>query len=107
VDGVAGRHYDLTILCDVETPFSQDEYGVREDGPHRQRMHDAYLSRLIESGAPFIVVSGPHAERLRTAIAAIDGLLGEPAKRRARVPAWLTTSRASSPSLRAAGEASA
>jgi NadR type nicotinamide-nucleotide adenylyltransferase len=92
VDAVADRHYDLAILCDVETPFRQDEYGMRTDGPHRQRMHDAYLAHLVETGIPFVVVSGSHAERMRAATAAVDNLLAEPERRRARVPAWRTTS---------------
>jgi NadR type nicotinamide-nucleotide adenylyltransferase len=101
VDAVADRRYDLTILCDAETPFRQDEYGMRADGPHRRRMQDAYLAHLLETGAPFIVASGSHAERMRTATAAVDDLLG------ARVPEWTTTSRAVSHSSPEAAGASA
>ena len=49
---------------------------MRDDGPHRRRMHEAYLAHLEETSAPYVVVSGPHAERMRTAIAAVDELLG-------------------------------
>jgi NadR type nicotinamide-nucleotide adenylyltransferase len=106
VDAVACRHYDLTIVCDVETPFRQDELGMRADGPHRRRMHEAYLAHLEASGAPFVVVSGSHAERMATATAAVDALVAGATRRRARVPPWLTISQASWRSSRAAGEAS-
>jgi len=96
VDAIADRRYDLAILCDVETPFRQDEYEMRADGPHRQRMHDAYLAHLVDAGIPFVVVTGSHAERMRAATAAVDALLAEPERRRARVPAWRTTSPAMS-----------
>jgi nicotinamide riboside kinase len=96
VEAVAGRSYDLTIVCDIATPFRQDELGMREDGPHRQRMHAAYLTHLEETGDPYLVVTGSHAERMGAATAAVDALLTEPRQRRARVPAWLTTSAAAS-----------
>jgi NadR type nicotinamide-nucleotide adenylyltransferase len=78
VDAVAGRHYDLYILCDLETPFAQDELGMRADGPHRARMHDAYVAHLEEIGAPYIVVAGSHAERMNAATVAVDALLAAP-----------------------------
>ena len=62
-----GREYDLYILCDPETPFAQDELGIRVDGPHRRRMHEAYLAHVQETGAPYVVVSGTHAERMAAA----------------------------------------
>ena len=46
-------------------PFAQDELGMRTDGPHRRRMHEAYLAHLREIGAPFVVVSGSACERMR------------------------------------------
>jgi NadR type nicotinamide-nucleotide adenylyltransferase len=109
VDAVARRHYDLTVVCDVETPFQQDEHGMRTDGPHRQRMHEAYLAHLAETGEQFIVVRGSHAERMRAASAAIDALLEAPARTRSRgrVRGWLMTSPGAWRSSPEAGEASA
>jgi len=103
VDAIAGRLYDLTILCDVETPFRQDELGMRTDGPHRRRMHEAYLAHLEDTGAPYVVVAGSHSERMRTATAAVDALLAGPA----RVPRWRTISPVASRSSPAAGAESA
>jgi NadR type nicotinamide-nucleotide adenylyltransferase len=77
VDAHANRDYDLYLLCDLETPFAQDELEMRTEGPHRQRMHDAYLEHVRATGKPFLVVTGSHAERMAAATAAVDALLGE------------------------------
>ena len=68
-------------------------------------LHQASLTYIEALGAPFIVVSGSHAQRMATATAAVDALVVGAARRHARVPAWLTISRASWRSSRAAGEA--
>jgi HTH-type transcriptional repressor of NAD biosynthesis genes len=75
VDALAGRAYDLYILCDPATPFAQDELGMRTDGPHRVQMHEAYLAHVRETETPFVVVSGSHTERTRQATVAVDALL--------------------------------
>ncbi len=77
VDRLAKREYDLYIVCDPATPFAQDELVARRDGPHRATMHEAYVRGLDELGARHVVISGAHDERLRQAIAAIAGVLGE------------------------------
>jgi NadR type nicotinamide-nucleotide adenylyltransferase len=76
VDAYASREYDLYVLCDPETPFAQDELGMRTDGPHRRRMHEAYLEHVRTTGKPHVVVTGTHAQRMATATAAVDALLG-------------------------------
>ena len=83
VDRFADAQYDLAIVCDPMTPFAQDEFGARRDGPHRPRMHEAYIRHLDETGAPYVVVAGTHAQRMRQATAAVDALLREPAARAA------------------------
>jgi HTH-type transcriptional repressor of NAD biosynthesis genes len=75
VDALVGRRYDLAIVCDVATPFAQDDEGARTDGAHRVRMHEAYLDHLGSTGTPFIVVTDTHAERLAAATDAVDSLL--------------------------------
>jgi HTH-type transcriptional repressor of NAD biosynthesis genes len=69
------RTYDLYLVCDVETPFAQDEHGFRVEGPHRREMHDAYLAYVERIGARYVEVRGSPAERLATATAVIDELL--------------------------------
>jgi HTH-type transcriptional regulator, transcriptional repressor of NAD biosynthesis genes len=75
IDRLADREYDLYIVCDPATPFAQDEFGTRRDGPHRTSMHEAYVRHLEEIGASYVVVSGTHAQRMRTAVAAVDRTL--------------------------------
>lgn len=75
VDALGGRRYDLYIVCDGATAFVQDELGMRTEGPHRVRMHEAYLAHVRETGVPFVAVSGTHAERMSQASAAVDALL--------------------------------
>jgi NadR type nicotinamide-nucleotide adenylyltransferase len=75
VEAFATHRYDLTIVCDIDTPFVQDELGMRTEGPHRRRMHEAYLAHLRETGAPYVVVSGTHVERMSQAAAAVEALL--------------------------------
>ncbi len=69
----APRRYALTFLTDVDIPFVQD--GTR-DGEHiRHAMHQRFKERLAEANRPYILLSGPHPERLARAIVAIDTLL--------------------------------
>jgi NadR type nicotinamide-nucleotide adenylyltransferase len=77
VDRLATRAYDLAIVCDPMTPFAQDELGARRDGPHRAAMHEAYIRHLDETGTPYVVVAGTHAQRMQQATTAVDALLGE------------------------------
>jgi hypothetical protein len=49
--------------------------GVR-DGEHiRHWMHGRFIERLKEEGKPHIIVSGPHEERLKRAVGAIEAAL--------------------------------
>ncbi|HEX4518847.1 MAG TPA: nicotinamide riboside transporter PnuC [Gaiellaceae bacterium] len=76
VDAAAeGREYDLYILCDPDTPFRQDEVGIRVDGPHRREMYERYLRHVQETGVPYIVVRGAHAGRMAAATEAVDAAL--------------------------------
>jgi HTH-type transcriptional repressor of NAD biosynthesis genes len=69
----ATRHYDLYLLTDADIPFIQD--GTR-DGEHiRHAMHERFKTRFQEENRSYLLLSGPHEERLRTATAAIDALL--------------------------------
>ena len=71
----AGRSYDLYLICDVSTPFRQDEWGLRLGGPQRGWMHEQYLARAADAGVPYVVLRGTHAERLVQARAAVSALL--------------------------------
>ena len=68
-----GRRYDLYLLTDVDTPFVPDD--IRDGESIRQWMHNRFLDELSRMGTPMLLVSGPHGERLRTAVARINALL--------------------------------
>ena len=70
----AGRRYDLYLLTDVDIPFVQD--GTRDGERMRAWMHRRFADELARRAAPYAVVSGPHAERMRVATGLVDALLG-------------------------------
>ena len=69
------RKHALYILTMPDIPFVQDEYDSRTGESlrmwHTDRFKD-YLGMLDTTGIPYIVVSGPHEDRMRDAVAAID-----------------------------------
>jgi HTH-type transcriptional regulator, transcriptional repressor of NAD biosynthesis genes len=74
VDAIAAkRRPDLYLLTDVDIPFVQD--GYRDGEAIRTWMHGRFVAELQRSGRPYVVLSGPHAHRLRIAVEAVDPLL--------------------------------
>ncbi|MFJ4467115.1 AAA family ATPase [Streptomyces sp. NPDC089424] len=70
-----GRQH-LWILTDHHGVAFEDD-GLR-DGEHlRPWMTDRFATALAHSGRRTVVVTGPHEERLATAVAAVDTLLAE------------------------------
>ena len=65
------RHPHLYILTGDEIPFVQD--GLRDGENIRHWMHERFIARLEEDGRPYMLVTGAPEERLRKAIAAIEG----------------------------------
>jgi NadR type nicotinamide-nucleotide adenylyltransferase len=75
VAAVAARaHHDLWLLTDHRgVPFEDD--GLR-DGEHlRPWMTDRFRTELTARALPHLLLTGPHEERLRTAVEAVDRLL--------------------------------
>src|SRR5439155_20527184 len=71
----AGR-YDLYVVCDLDIPFAQDDWGTRDDGPPRRLMQDRYLDHVRASGRRYVVVSGTVEQRLEQASAEVERLWG-------------------------------
>jgi NadR type nicotinamide-nucleotide adenylyltransferase len=72
----AYRDYpDLYLFCDIDLPWVKDE--VRYFGNPRARLefHLACERELIARGVTFVRISGGGAQRLATAIAAVEGVL--------------------------------
>ncbi|MFE9374347.1 AAA family ATPase [Streptomyces sp. NPDC006711] len=77
VEAVAERAapHHLWLLTDHEgVPFEDD--GLRDGEELRPWMTDRFRSELTRTGREFIEVRGPHEQRLATAVAAVDALLG-------------------------------
>jgi NadR type nicotinamide-nucleotide adenylyltransferase len=68
----AGRRCDLYLLTGDEIPFVQD--GMR-DGEHiRHEMHGWFVEALRSQPAPWLLLTGPHEERLGRAVQEVDAL---------------------------------
>ncbi len=70
------RRYALTFLCDLDLPWVPDE--LRNLESDREGFHHTLLDALTDKRQPHLLVSGPHQQRLATAIRAIDPLLKDP-----------------------------
>lgn len=86
-DILAGRHDpwfdafsdypDLYLFCDIDLPWVKDDVRYFGDPAARQRFHDACERELVSRGVNFVRISGAPDQRLATAIAAVDKLLGQ------------------------------
>ncbi|WUD72207.1 AAA family ATPase [Streptomyces sp. NBC_00510] len=75
VEAVAarGRQHLWLLTDDAGVPFEDD--GLR-DGEHlRSWMTGRFRAELTRRGLPYVVLTGPHEQRLRTAVTAVDALL--------------------------------
>ena len=73
-DDLAGRRYNLYLVCGLDVPFAHD--GLREFEGQRYWMHGRLLAHARESGAPWLLLEGPPDARLAAASDAVDQLLG-------------------------------
>jgi NadR type nicotinamide-nucleotide adenylyltransferase len=71
-----GRTYDLTLVTAPDYGFVQD--GTREDGPHRQQMHEWIIGALQSAGRRSLEVRGTPESRVRQAVEAVTPLLHFP-----------------------------
>jgi HTH-type transcriptional repressor of NAD biosynthesis genes len=66
--------YALYLLCDVETPFHPDHWGLRLEEA-RRAMHERYLEYLQSGNSSWLALEGSPEERTEAAVAAVDELL--------------------------------
>ena len=64
------RKYDLQLLCYPDIPWEPDP--LRENPDDRVQLYKRYKTELIANDFPFVEIKGGKAERLRTAITAIE-----------------------------------
>ena len=65
----SARVPDLYVVCDTDIEWSQD--GTRESGSQREWMQQAMVDRVVESGAPHVLLRGSLDDRLADALEAI------------------------------------
>ncbi|MEO8733858.1 MAG: ATP-binding protein, partial [Flavobacteriales bacterium] len=68
------RPYELWLLCSPDIPW---EFDPQRENPHdRDRLFAVYEKTLKSLGKPYRIISGEREERMRLALAAIQGRLG-------------------------------
>lgn len=68
------RRHDLYLLCDIDVPWVDDS---QRDMPHRrEEFRDRCRDALLAHDRPIVDIRGDWDTRFRTAVAAIDRLLG-------------------------------
>lgn len=72
---IARTRYDLYLLCNTDLPWTKDHLREYPDLPMRQKLFLMYKDALINSGAPWAVVSGTGEERLQAALQAVESTL--------------------------------
>jgi len=75
--GIAQSTCDLYLLCNTDLPWAQDELREYPDLAMRQRLFNMYKDIVINSGIPWVEISGTDRQRLHGAIAAINNIFNE------------------------------
>jgi NadR type nicotinamide-nucleotide adenylyltransferase len=74
---IATRQYDLYILTHIDMPWQEDPLREHPEPEMREHFFNVYNDIVQHSGVPFVVVQGSEQERLKAAIAAVNGLSGQ------------------------------
>lgn len=74
IENLQSRHYDLYFLTYIDIPWMEDP---QREHPHkREELYNIYLSELQKMNVPFIEIRGEISERRKTAVEAVNRLLG-------------------------------
>lgn len=68
------RQYDLTLLCDVDLPWVEDELREYPGYEMRRKLFLMYKDLLVQSNENWALISGSYEERLQGAINIINTL---------------------------------
>jgi NadR type nicotinamide-nucleotide adenylyltransferase len=74
LEEIAQRTYDLILLCAPDLPWQEDPLREHPELEMRQHFFEFYQHLTQASGFPWVLISGEKAERLSTAIEAVDSL---------------------------------
>jgi HTH-type transcriptional regulator, transcriptional repressor of NAD biosynthesis genes len=69
----AQRTYHLYLVCNTDIPWIDD--GLRDSRHLREQMQRHFIQDLTERGLSYVMLSGPHAQRLHTAVVAVATVL--------------------------------
>lgn len=72
VEQTGSRHYDLWLLCAPDMPWEPDP--LRENAHDRDRLFAVYERTLQQLRKPYVIMHGPHEQRMHAAMRAIDDL---------------------------------
>ena len=69
------RKYDLYLLCNVDLPWIKDNLREYPDLKTRDKLYHFYKDIMVNQSVPWVDINGSYAERLQTAINAVDKLV--------------------------------
>jgi nicotinamide riboside kinase len=76
LEEIARRSYDLILLCAPDLAWQADPLREHPELEMRQHFYEQYEQLTQASGFPWVLISGDTAERLSTAIQAVEQLKG-------------------------------
>lgn len=74
LEQIAARKYDLYLLTDIDIVWQDGPMREHGDAAMRQYFYKVYQDIVMQSGVPWVGVSGGHEQRLQQAMEAIDSL---------------------------------
>jgi len=75
LDNILKRKYDLYLLCNIDLPWTKDELREYPDLEARKTLFRMYKDLLVNQSTPWAWVQGTGADRLHSAIRAIDQVM--------------------------------
>lgn len=74
LEAIQRRNYDLILLTDTDLPWGPDPLREYPELEMRQYFFEKYRSLSVQSGFPFLIVSGDRAKRLKISAEAVQKL---------------------------------
>ena len=72
LEAIQRRNYDLILLTDTDLPWGPDPLREYPELEMRQYFFEKYRSLSVQSGFPFLIVSGDRAKRLKISAEAVE-----------------------------------
>ncbi len=73
LDLIASRRYDGYLLTYIDIPWEDDPQREHPLPEEREYFYNIYRDIVINSGLPWADIRGSYEERLKTAVAAVEG----------------------------------